>query len=100
MPNIGRGRCRTSSDTFQRRNDANFLNFLGNDVPKLVISYSYHATYCCGSVVIFEMGKEFKKIAKIKGGSWGVAFSDINGDKQPEAILTDNHYFGWHHSGC
>ena len=68
----------------------------GNDVPKLVISYSYHATYCCGSVVIFELGKEFKKIAKIKGGSWGVAFSDINGDKQPEVILTDNHYFGWH----
>ncbi|MEI6708673.1 MAG: hypothetical protein WCK96_16235 [Methylococcales bacterium] len=68
----------------------------GDGVPKLVISYSYHATYCCGSVVIFELGKEFKKIAKIKGGSWGVGFSDINGDKLPEAILTDNHYFGWH----
>jgi hypothetical protein len=68
----------------------------GDGVPKLVISYSYHATYCCGSVVIFELGKEFKKITKIKGGSWGVAFTDINGDKRPEAILTDNYYFAWH----
>jgi hypothetical protein len=68
----------------------------GNGVPKLVISYSYHATYCCGSAVIFELGKEFKKIAKIKGGSWGVGFKDINNDKFPELILTDNTYYGWH----
>ncbi len=25
-----------------------------------------------------------------------MAFSDLNADKFPEAILTDNHYFGWH----
>jgi hypothetical protein len=68
----------------------------GNGTPKLVIAYSYHATYCCGSVVIFELGKEFKKITKIKGGSWGVGFADLNADKLPEAILTDNYYYGWH----
>lgn len=61
----------------------------GNNIPDLVITKYTGGMHCCHFLNIFELGKNFRKITTIEGGSYGFEFVDLDNDKFPEIVFWD-----------
>jgi hypothetical protein len=57
---------------------------------QLVLSKWTGGAHCCYSLLIFNLGREFKKIAEILGGNFSPEFVDPNRDGIPEIKVTDD----------
>jgi hypothetical protein len=57
----------------------------GNGKPNLVVSQWTGGARCCSVYQIFEIGREFRKIAIIEGGD----FTDMDGDSKLEVVVGD-----------
>lgn len=61
----------------------------GNKIPDLVITKYTGGMHCCHFLNIFELGKKFRKITTVEGGSYGFEFVDLDQDKIPEIEFWD-----------
>lgn len=62
----------------------------GNKIPDLVLTNWTGGAHCCNFLSIFEMGKTFRKIVTVSGGSYGFKLVDLDKDKIPEIEFWDN----------
>ena len=89
---------------FKRNNTNQFLpnlplagtDITGNGIADLAIYYTYESATCCESVLIFELGQQFKKIAKIQGNTWHIEFKNVNKDNIPEILIHDDSCKSWY----
>lgn len=58
--------------------------------PHLVISKWSGGMHCCYSLLIFELGDEFKQSIEIEGGNFQPELTDLNKDGIPEVRITDD----------
>ena len=61
-----------------------------NDGTQLAISKWTGGTHCCMSLLIFQLGNNFKKIADIYGGNFDPEITDLNHDGIQEIKITDD----------
>jgi len=62
----------------------------GEGSPNLVVfEWQPSGTHCCFVYHIFEIGREFRKIAELMGGDRYVDFVDLDGDSKLEVVLSD-----------
>lgn len=62
----------------------------GNKIPDLLISHWTGGAHCCHFLSIFELGKAFRKIVTVDGGSYGFKLIDLDKDKILEIEFWDN----------
>lgn len=72
------------------RGDLQSLIPLNGRDPHLVISKCTGGAHCCHSLLIFELGDQFKEIAEIESGNYGAEFVDLDGDGIPEIEVADD----------
>jgi len=65
----------------------------GNGTPNLVVSEWTLGASCCSVSHIFEIGRKFRKIARIDG-NW-IKFTDLDGDSRPEIVVGDYTFISW-----
>jgi hypothetical protein len=69
----------------------------GKGIPNLVVSEWTGEAHCCYSFCVFEIGREFKKVAEINAEhSEGAYFQDVNGDHKLEFVGNDWTFAYWH----
>lgn len=62
----------------------------GKGIPNLLISEWTGGAHCCFSFYLFEIGSEFRAVAKIDARHGGLAyFKDLDGDKKLEFVGND-----------
>lgn len=71
-------------DTNEGKDPYSGRDITGNGVPNLVISEWNGGAHCCNSLHIFELGKEFKKVATITGYSSRFRIVNLDQDKSLE----------------
>jgi hypothetical protein len=70
----------------------------GNGVPNLVVAEHTGGAHCCNVIHLFEIGKEFRKIAELDGAHSQVLFKDLDGDLKPEVLMKDWTFAYWRSS--
>lgn len=68
----------------------NYMMKLTGRGRQLVVSKWTGGMHCCYSLLVFNLGNEFKKIAEIEGGSFSPELIDLNHDGIPEIKVTDD----------
>lgn len=66
------------------------IHLRGGNSPELVISKWTGGAHCCFSVLVFDIGSEFRKIDEIEGGNYYPYFEDIDGDGVMEVKVGDD----------
>lgn len=66
------------------------MHLTGRNSPELVITNWTGGMHCCFSLLVFEVGSEFKKIAEIEGGNYYPFFEDVDGDGIQEVKVGDD----------
>jgi len=68
----------------------------GKGIPNLVVSEWTGGAHCCFYFYVFEIGKHFRKIAKLDAGHGDLShFEDLNGDNRLEFITADWTFAYW-----
>jgi hypothetical protein len=73
------------------------IRLSGSPSPELVVSKWTGGAHCCFSLLIFEIGNEFRKIATIEGGNFQPRFEDVDGDGVSEVKVGDD-FLAYHFS--
>lgn len=69
----------------------------GRGIPNLLISEWSGGAHCCYTFYLFEIGKEFKKVAEIKAEHSSLSyFKDLDEDKKLEFVSNDWVFAYWH----
>ena len=92
-----------SDNEFKRMgsNASNKLIAIGKDItgkgePNLVVTHWSGGAHCCSTFDVFEIGKEFKKIATLDAyDSDDAHFEDIRGDKKLVFVANDWTFAYW-----
>ena len=71
-----------------------FSHVTGKEEDSLLISKWTGGAHCCFSLEIFNVSRQFKKIATINGGNFYPVLKDINKDGIPEVELIDDFLAG------
>ncbi len=70
--------------------DKHFMMKLTGHGKQLVVSKWTGGVHCCTSLLIFDLGNEFKEISEIYGGNFDPEIIDFNHDGIPEILITDD----------
>lgn len=70
-------------------------DFNGDGKPNLVLEEATGGLGCCRDLVVFELGKEPKKLAVVEARGSNIEFEDLDGDGFPEIKLLDDAFAYW-----
>ncbi len=69
------------------------LDITGDGIPKIALTDEN--TRSGGSLVVFECGASFRKIAEINSSGTYPELRDLDGDDVPELIVSDDAFYHW-----
>jgi hypothetical protein len=87
--------------TGQRKHEANYAeiktgdNITGNGIPNLVVSTFTGGAHCCSQFEVFELGKDFKRIALFDVADAGNSHFEKRGDDKRLVFVTNDFTFAY-----